>query len=324
MINGSAPSLRVLLLEDDAGYARLVGILLEQGDPGNLLQGVDVSAVDRLSAARTRLAQGGVGLVLLDLTLPDSQGLDTLTGLIAEWPEVPIIVLTSIADEALALRALQLGAQDYLIKSEVDRRSLFKSMRYSIERHRLHEQLRSLSLTDPLTGLYNRRGFMTVGERQLKVATRRVHGAIVLLVDLDQLKTINDRFGHAEGDRALQHVAVALRGSLRDEDIVGRLGGDEFAVAALDVSAAAIEPVLVRLEAHLARVNARDDQPYLLRVSTGWARLDPDKSTTLEAVMCEADAQLYRAKERRRFGSILKSPGDAAAALPTAITQTPS
>jgi diguanylate cyclase (GGDEF)-like protein len=304
------PPLRILLIEDDGGYARLVRDLLDEREIGGLFPKVDLVSVDRLSAGRSRLAQRDISLVLLDLTLPDSQGLATVIALATEFPEVPLIVLTGIADEAFALRALQTGAQDYLIKSEVDRRSLLKSMRYSLERHRLQEQLRNLSLTDPLTGLYNRRGFLTFAERQLKIARRRTHGAVVVLLDVDGLKTINDHYGHAEGDRALERIASALRASFREEDIVGRLGGDEFAVVALDVAVGAMEALLERLRSQLDAANTNPDQHYLLRLSTGWAQAESDGAVTLEALLAEADERLYAEKAVRDSTSILKDPSD--------------
>lgn len=300
-------ALRVLLVEDDLAHARLIEALLDDRDSNDLFPRVEIVHVERLSAARTYLARHDVGLVLLDLTLPDSRGLATLTTIATEFPEVPIVVVTGVADEGLALRAMQCGAQDYLIKIEIDRRSLLKSMRYSLERHRLQEQLRSLSLTDELTGLYNRRGFMTFAERQLKLVRRRTGGAVVVLMDVDGLKTINDRYGHAEGDRALARVGAALRAALRDEDIVGRLGGDEFAVVALDVAADDASGLLERLDAQLAVINGREDQPYLLSLSSGWARLDPGSPAALDALLAAADQRLYREKGARPVTSIIKA-----------------
>lgn len=316
-MSDSAPaSFRILIVEDDREYAQLIGVLLAERESGDPFPDVDIAYADRLSAARARLAHRDVGLILLDLTLPDSQGLATLTDLAAEYPEVPIVVVTSLADQATAVRALQCGAQDYLIKSELDRRLLLKSMRYSLERHRLQEQLRSLSLTDSLTGLSNRRGFITFAERQLKVLRRRSEGAIVLLLlDVDGLKTINDRYGHAEGDRALVRVGAALRASFREADILARLGGDEFAVVALDLAGDAIETLLARLQVQLALFNGRPEQPYLLRVSAGWARVETDAPASLDSLLAEADERLYRAKASRPAGDIAKSiPSPAQAA----------
>jgi diguanylate cyclase (GGDEF)-like protein len=304
----SAPApLRVLLVEDDDAYARLIGDLLEGWEGSELFPRIELSRVPRLGAARRHLSRGGIGVVLLDLSLPDSQGLATVAALAVEFPELPIIVVTATASESVALRALQCGAQDYLIKSEVDARSLLKSMRYSLERHRLQEQLRSLAVTDPLTGVHNRRGFMTFAERQLKLVHRRTSGALVLVMDLDGLKTINDKWGHAEGDRALSRVADALRASFRDADIIGRIGGDEFAVLALDV-ASGDEPALVaRIGSQLASINQRPDQPYMLRLSMGWARLEPQTQAGLAALMAEADGHLYRHKMTHAADTIVKS-----------------
>lgn len=301
MTSAAPGPFRVMLVEDDDAYARLIATLFDERDDSDLFPDLDLLTVQRLSAARHRLSQRDVGLVLLDLTLPDSEGLGTVTTLASEYPEVPIVVVTSVADQELALRALQIGAQDYLIKSEVDRRSLLKSMRYALERHRLQEQLRNLSLTDALTGLYNRRGFMTLAGRQLKLATRRARRVVVVLLDVDGLKLINDRYGHAEGDRALQQVALALRSTFRDEDIVARLGGDEFAVLTLDVTAEAVGSVLARMHEQLLRATSALGERFTVAVSSGWcaAELDDEPRRALDSLLAEADRRLYREKAQR-------------------------
>src|ERR1051325_1893125 len=124
--------IRMLLVEDHPALARMIEDVLAQVS-GTLFQ---AESVDRLTDARQRLPAGGIDLVLLDLTLPDSQGLDTFVGLYNLAPEVPIVVLTALEDETVALTALRYGAQDYLIKSEVNPRALSRAIRYAIERKR--------------------------------------------------------------------------------------------------------------------------------------------------------------------------------------------
>jgi PleD family two-component response regulator len=141
----------------------------------------------------SRLTEGGIDIVLLDLALPDAHGLETLVQLREQEADVPVVVLTGMNDEALAIASLQAGAQDYLRKGQTDSELITRSIRYSIERHRL---LRSASLFDELTGLYNRRGFRTLSEQQLKVAQRAAIDCLLIYIDLDNLKAINDTLGH--------------------------------------------------------------------------------------------------------------------------------
>jgi len=128
---------KALLVEDNAGDARLIREVLAEARIGHW----ELAHVERLGEALARLAEGGIDVVLLDLSLPDAQGLDTVTRMHAAAPDVPIVVLTGLADEALAARAMREGAQDYLVKGQVDGKLLVRAMRYAIERHRLLVEL---------------------------------------------------------------------------------------------------------------------------------------------------------------------------------------
>jgi PleD family two-component response regulator len=162
---GVPQHLHVLLIEDDSSYAMLVRQLLLSH--GRSAPRVTLTTVEQLSDGLTRLSdRNGIDIVLLDLGLPDSGGLQTLARVRHQAPGVPVVVLTGAADERLALDALQRGAQDYLIKTDTDGEKLVRSIRYAIERQRLLETLANLSLVDDLTGLYNRRGFFILAARQ--------------------------------------------------------------------------------------------------------------------------------------------------------------
>jgi serine phosphatase RsbU (regulator of sigma subunit) len=129
--------IKVLLVEDNPGDARLIQIMLQ--DAGSDL--FDAETVDRLSGGLDRLRGGGVGLVLLDLSLPDSQGLETFARFHAEAPGIPIIVLSGLNDTTVAVQAVHEGAQDFLVKGQVDGQLLVRAMRYALERKRMTEQL---------------------------------------------------------------------------------------------------------------------------------------------------------------------------------------
>ena len=148
---------RVLLVEDNPGDARLVQETLAQAGDG----GFELTHVDRLSAALDRLEEGGIDLVLLDLVLPDSWGAATCLMTDANAPEVPIVVLTGFDDETLAIQSLREGAQDYLVKGQLDGQLLVRSMRYAVERKRVEvererlvvELMEALEKVKTLSGL---------------------------------------------------------------------------------------------------------------------------------------------------------------------------
>lgn len=169
-------------------------------------------------------------------------------------------------------------------------------------RHALVDrELRRLALTDDLTCLYNRRGFLAAATHQLKLALRSQRALLLLFCDLDDLKKINDSFGHAEGDLAIIHAADALEATFRRSDILARLGGDEFAVLVSEVSDQTEELVSRRLEANLRKWSKKESR-YRLSFSFGVARFDPKRAVSLGELMAEADRAMYENK-RSRFTS---------------------
>lgn len=136
--NSKSQIMRVLLVEDNPEDIGLIGALLAEADDGARFA---LECADRLDSALKRLAQGGIDVVLLALALPDSQGLATLIRMHAHIPEVPIVALGGVDDEALVAHAVQKGAQDYLVRDQVDSNLLVRSMRYAIERQRMLVEL---------------------------------------------------------------------------------------------------------------------------------------------------------------------------------------
>jgi diguanylate cyclase (GGDEF)-like protein len=300
----SRQPIRVLIVEDNPADARLIREHLSGARvTGTLAPAFQWVLADRLAAGLARLAEGGIDAVLLDLSLPDSQGLDTFVKAQAQAPDVPMVVLTGLDDEAVALQAMQAGAQDYLVKGQIDRSLLGRAIRYAVERHRLQADLRAMSLTDPLTGLYNRRGFYALAEQQLRMAGRTGRSLLLFFADMDGLKRINDTAGHVEGDRALQAVAEVLQRTFRASDIVARLGGDEFAILAIDAPENTAEMLTARLWESLKMHNAQGDLPDTLSLSLGLARFDPERPCSLDDLVTRADALMYAHKQRKRVPS---------------------
>ena len=193
---------RVLLIEDNPGDARLIREMLAEvpGAP------FEIECAGRLAEGLERLLAGGVGLVLLDLSLPDSMGLETFAKVYAHSPDVPIIVLTGNDDSNLALAAVKRGAQDYLAKARLDGELLLRSMQYAIERKRYQLQLEHQANYDALTGLPNRT-LLNDRLRQSVYGQRLRRAVAVVVIDLDHFKFVNSSLGHATGDRLLKAMA---------------------------------------------------------------------------------------------------------------------
>ena len=159
----------------------------------------------------------------------------------------------------------------------------------------LDRELRYLALTDDLTCLYNRRAFFAAATQQLKLAQRNAQSLLLLFCDVDNLKKINDTYGHQEGDLALIRTADALEQSFRGSDILSRLGGDEFVVLALEASNQTLEVILRRLEKSLKKSSATESR-YELSLCVGVARFDPKRAITLGELMVQADRAMYEKK----------------------------
>lgn len=166
------------------------------------------------------------------------------------------------------------------------------------------EPLPTVSVLDELTGLHNRRGFLAQSSRRLRRASLDGRVATLLCLDVEGMKTINDRLGHSAGDRALQEAAALLRLAFREEDLVARLGGDEFAVLAMDVGEAQHAEVFERLSREVALVNARPGRAWRLSLGMGAATFDASRGPLVEDLLAVADARLHAVRRARRGGSM--------------------
>jgi diguanylate cyclase (GGDEF)-like protein/PAS domain S-box-containing protein len=169
------------------------------------------------------------------------------------------------------------------------------------ERKQMEEQLRAISLVDDLTGLYNRRGFLTLAEHQLKIASRAKKVMFLLFLDLDNLKDVNDKFGHPIGDRALVQTTQILKKTFRGSDIIARIGGDEFVVLTLEISNASARTFYARLQKSLDSFNKHNRLPFALALSFGWARYDPARPRTIQTLLTQADRMMYRHKHSKKI-----------------------
>lgn len=169
-----------------------------------------------------------------------------------------------------------------------------------VELERTNDRLRNLSLTDELTGLNNRRGFMILATALLKFARRADHPLCLLYIDLDSLKSVNDTFGHAGGDAALTQFANILGETFRDSDVIGRLGGDEFVVLTIDAMESDLLNIQIRLQKNVEAYNLRVGPQAALAFSVGVIKVDRDSAITMEELLAQADEAMYKHKQSRR------------------------
>jgi diguanylate cyclase (GGDEF)-like protein len=196
--------------------------------------------------------------------------------------------------------AVERGAQDYLTKSDLTGKLLARSLRYAVERNRLQRELARMSIVDELTGLYNRRGFFTLGQKEYERAKRRKLEFLIIFADLDGLKTINDTYGHDAGDQYLQDAARFFKSSFRSSDILARIGGDEFAIVAYETGRVTSDVIRRRIEGQLARFNERENLVHDVSISIGIADYDPGSTLTLDELLSKADSLMYEVKKNKR------------------------
>jgi diguanylate cyclase (GGDEF)-like protein/PAS domain S-box-containing protein len=169
-----------------------------------------------------------------------------------------------------------------------------------IERKRLEDEILSLSLTDELTGLYNRRGFMVLAEQEVKLAHRKKRNMLLFFGDVDKLKTINDTQGHAQGDLALKEVSIILKKIFREADIIARIGGDEFVALALDASQEGEKIMADRIQSAFEVRNHQGDMAFNLSLSLGIVCYNPESPCTVSELIARADEMMYLQKQNKK------------------------
>lgn len=392
-----ATALHLLIIDDVEADARLTIEMLELADHRTFA----VEVASSMTEARNALARRTFSVALLDLGLPDVEGVEGVHELGQMAPEMPIVVVSGNTDDAVALLAIEHGAQDYLVKGRFDSHHLVHALRYAIERSKLmrrldasqerlqtvvdhtadgivvvsqkrrvlfanerasplltgggalrvgseldvdiapgepieiavplgggadaeprfvelsvdeiewngelaflvsihdstktkrltqalassNRKLRQVALMDPLTDLYNRRGFHRALEAELSGAQRGGYGVAALVVDCDEFKRINDVFGHAVGDTVLRHVAGRLRATCRRHDVVARIGGDEFLILLPRADLAVATSIAERIRlAICSRPLPANGSEVTVTVSVGVIMLDAHTSTVGEVL----------------------------------------
>jgi diguanylate cyclase (GGDEF)-like protein len=247
--------------------------------------------------ALEKVAHDSFDAVVTDVIMPRMDGFTFTKELVKLYPDLPIMAMTGHDCEEYAEQAIAAGAREFINKS-FSMHEFVVRFDKMMRDHREREAMLTLSLTDELTGLHNRRRFFVLTEQCLKVAARAKRRALLLFIDVDDLKGINDRHGHGAGDRALIDLANILKTTFRASDIIGRFGGDEFVVL-LECADERSDILITRLHKNLEDYNAKAPQSQRLSISVGKALFDPERPVSIDELLTKADTLMYGEKRRR-------------------------
>jgi len=283
-------NLKILIVDDEEMMCSfLVSLLSKRGHECQ-------TAKDGIEALE-KIKKGSFDSAVMDVVMPLMDGITLTREALKLYPNLPIMIMTGHADDHSAETAIAAGAREFMRKPFfIDEFILrFDKM---MRDHKAEEALLALSLTDELTGLFNRRRFFVLTEQYLKVAIRTKKRSLLLYIDMDELKWINDHYGHNEGDRALIDLSNILKKTFRESDIIARIGGDEF-VALLESTVENDEILITRLSENIKDHNAKQTRHYKLSVSVGVAQFDPENPISIDDLLSEADALMYAQKRKR-------------------------
>jgi len=317
----------ILIVDTEPTNRRLYITLL--GNFGHrLLEASD--GVQALELARGELPD----LIITDIHMPNMDGFTLVRHLRAEplLMEVPVIFHTASYDVSEIHRQARASGIQHILRKPAEPQEILRAVNEALkqpaipagpsqtgqlqrehlqllvdklyqkvsELERANDRLRSLSLTDGLTGLNNRRGFMILATGLLKFARRAGYSLCLLYIDMDSLKYLNDTFGHIAGDTALTHFARILTETYRDSDVIGRMGGDEFVIQIIDASEADLASMQERLQSNVDSYNLQSENGYILSFSLGVIRIEANSTITMEALLSEADKAMYEHKQSRK------------------------
>ena len=290
----------VLLVEDNDKDLRLLSGQIED-------RGYDLSVAHDGEAALQKILAGGVDLVLLDIFLPGMDGFEVCQRLkeSAETRDIQVALITCLKDLEGKIKGMELGADDYLVKPVDGRelsvrvKALLAKKSYLDQLHAHYEQALSSAISDGLTGLYNQTYFKKYLELELKRSLRQNYPTSLLMLDLDDFKGLNDRFGHPAGDMVLQETARLIRDAIREVDLAARYGGEEFAVVLPYSDTRGARVVAERILKALRAIDLEDasgNRLGTISASIGIAAC-PDDAREARTLIQQADAMLYRAKQ---------------------------
>lgn len=297
-------NVRVNLLEDDSDDVYLI----EKHLRSNHADRYSVTHFTTLAEFLSTADDDSKDVLLLDLNLSDSKGLNTLRCINLRTPKYPVIVLTNHSDEEYGREAIHMGADDYLCKSDINSRSLSRAIRYAIERFKLRQALEKRAYTDELTQLPNRTMLLEQLGHMLASAARTGNTLAVAMIDLNRFKSVNDQHGHLWGDAVLRHVGQLLQEQTRSADMIARFGGDEFVCiySGFDSTQSIGETLQRKLQflQQPLKITLQGEEKLLSVGACAGVASYPRDANTLDGLIQNADEAMYKAK-RLPDGSVV-------------------
>ena len=281
----------ILLIENNKKDIQTITEFINKSDRIN----ANIQTVDSIKKAKTIIFYQKIDIMLIDLNIEEVKFEELFERFSKESLSIPYIVITDERDEDMGIEAVQKGAQDYLVRSELSERILRRTIIYSIERHEILQSLYKTTIVDELTGLYNRRGLHTLGNQQVELAKRHNDDIFIFYLDLDGMKEINDTLGHDYGDKALLTSSKIMHRTFRTTDILSRIGGDEFVVVAVKAQYEFIPIIIQRIKDYIKEEND-NLKDYQISMSVGVSKVDLEHDAPLEDAIKNADKEMYRVK----------------------------
>ncbi len=294
--------LNILLVDDMEDDFQKISTILKNEPQINLSQ------AGSIGEAMETLKKGPFDVILLEHALPDGSSLDFLEAMGNYGLGTPVVIVTNRGSETIASQTIQAGACDYLLKVNASKTSLLRSIKNATEKSRLKrevnialQKMAEMATRDELTGLYNRRFFSEALEREVARAKRYGTGLVVLMMDLDHFKEVNDTYGHSAGDMVLHEIARMLLGSIRQSDLICRYGGEEFAVILPNIDLEKARWVSERFRKKVSKHQFEYDLlRFQITVSIGIAPFDSSRNRSPIDLINGADQALYEAKRKGR------------------------
>lgn len=295
----------VLVVDDSEDNARLLEYDLSD-DQFDVI--IALSGDEGLATAVSRRPD----IVLLDMRMPGLTGLETLEKLknFPETEDIPVIMVSANNSDQSIIEALDLGANDYIQKPVIypvlaARMRTALRLKYTTQKlAEANTALTRLATTDPLTQLCNRGHFFTLAHAEFAKAQRHKRNLSVIMLDVDEFKQINDTYGHAAGDRALDVLSECCREAVRESDLIGRIGGEEFAICCPDADLEGAHAIAERIRENCEAKTIRYEHiEFGFTVSLGITNKTPNDNI-FEHMLSRADRLLYEAKNSGRNRSI--------------------
>ena len=285
----------ILLVEDNKKDIQLITDYISKSSRFN----ATIQTVDSIKKAKTVMFYQQIDILLIDLNIEGIKCEELFDRFNKETLSIPYIVITNERDEDMGIEAVQKGAQDYLVRSELSERILRRGIIYSMERHEILQSLYRTTIVDELTGLYNRRGLYTLGNQQIELAKRHSDDIFIFYLDLDGMKEINDTLGHDYGDQALLTASKIMHKTFRTTDILSRLGGDEFVTVAVKAQYEFIPIIIQRIKDYIKEEN-KTLKDYQISMSIGVSKVDLEHETPLDDAIKNADREMYKVKVKNK------------------------